>query len=229
MPIEKRLDEAAKLKDYGLAALEAHYPSEISEDNMDTWKAFMRDTGIRISGLPPNIFYDSIFEFGALCSPIPKARQEAIRRAKRTLEFAKELDAGFVIIWPGIDGYEQSFGIDFIAMRDRFAEGLAEAIDAVPGMQVAVEPKPYEPRGHILYGTTAEGVILSQKVEGLLKNSDNRKIIESGETLIGLNPEVGHMLMGYEDLAYAFSLVLEYGKLIHTHWNSQPLGITTRT
>jgi len=30
--------------------------------------------------------------------------------------------------------------------------------------------------------------------------------------------------MGFEDLAYAFSLALEYGKLYHTHWNSQPLG-----
>ncbi|MBM4081388.1 MAG: xylose isomerase, partial [Planctomycetes bacterium] len=42
--------------------------------------------------------------------------------------------------------------------------------------------------------------------------------------LVGLNPEVGHVLMGYEDLPYAFSLILEYGKLAHTHWNSQPLG-----
>jgi xylose isomerase len=32
------------------------------------------------------------------------------------------------------------------------------------------------------------------------------------------------MLMGYEDLPYAFSMVLEYGRLAHTHWNSQPLG-----
>jgi xylose isomerase len=30
--------------------------------------------------------------------------------------------------------------------------------------------------------------------------------------------------MAYEDLAYAFSLVCEYGRLGHTHWNSQPMG-----
>ena len=39
-----------------------------------------------------------------------------------------------------------------------------------------------------------------------------------------MNPEVGHVLMAYEDLPYAFSLILEYGRLAHTHWNSQPLG-----
>jgi xylose isomerase len=30
--------------------------------------------------------------------------------------------------------------------------------------------------------------------------------------------------MGYEDLPYSFSMVMEYGRLAHTHWNSQPLG-----
>ena len=39
-----------------------------------------------------------------------------------------------------------------------------------------------------------------------------------------MNPEVGHMLMAFEDMPYAFSLVLEYGRLAHTHWNAQPLG-----
>ena len=49
-------------------------------------------------------------------------------------------------------------------------------------------------------------------------------MLAKGETLVGLNPEVGHVLMGYEDLPYAFSLAMEYGRLMHTHWNSQPLG-----
>ena len=39
-----------------------------------------------------------------------------------------------------------------------------------------------------------------------------------------MNPEVGHVLMGFEDLPYAFSWPLSEGRLAHTHWNSQPLG-----
>jgi len=42
--------------------------------------------------------------------------------------------------------------------------------------------------------------------------------------LVCLNPEIGHMQMAFEDLPYTFSLVLEYGRLAHTHVNSQPLG-----
>ena len=66
--------------------------------------------------------------------------------------------------------------------------------------------------------------LLAAKVEGMLKNPENRRLLDEGHTMMGLNPEVGHMLMSYEDLPYAYGLVMEYGRLAHSHWNSQPLG-----
>jgi xylose isomerase len=222
--IEARLEVAARLVDYGLKGMEAHYPNEINEDNLEVWKSFMQDTGVRVVTVVPLLFWDAQFEWGSLSSPIPEVRQAAIQRTIRTLQLNRELDTDFAIVWPGIDGYENPFGMDLVAARDRFAQGLAEAMDAVPGVRVAEEPKPYEPRGHILYGTSYEGLLLAQKVEGLLENEENRKLLAEGHALVGLNPEVGHMLMGYEDPPYAFSLIMEYGRLAHTHWNSQPLG-----
>lgn len=224
LDIPARLDIAAKLKDYGLAAMEAHYPNEINEDNLEVWKQFTRDTGIRLVTAIPLLFFDAEFEWGALSSPLPHVRQMALERTIRTFELNKELDTDFAVVWPGIDGYENPFGMNFYAARDRFAQGLAQAMDAVPGVRVAFEPKPYEPRGHILYGTTAEGILLAHKVEALLQNDINKKLLAQGHALFGLNPEVGHMLMAYEDLAYAFSLAMEEGRLFHSHWNSQPLG-----
>jgi xylose isomerase len=222
--IEARLEVATRLADYGLKGMEAHYPNEINEDNLEVWKSFTRDTGMRVVTVVPLLFWDAQFEWGSLSSPIPEVRQAAIQRTIRTLELNKELDTDFAIVWPGIDGYENPFGMDLVAARDRFAQGLAEAMDAVPGVRMAEEPKPYEPRGHILYGTSYEGLLLAQKVEGLLKNEESKKLLAEGHALVGLNPEVGHMLMGYEDPPYAFSLIMEYGRLAHTHWNSQPLG-----
>ena len=222
--IEARLEVAARLADYGLKGMEAHYPNEINEDNLEVWKSFIQDTGVRVVTVVPLLFWDAQFEWGSLSSPIPKVRQAAIQRTISTLELNKELNTDFAIVWPGIDGYENPFGMDLVAARDRFAQGLAEAMDAVPGVRVAEEPKPYEPRGHILYGTSYEGLLLAQKVEGLLENEENKKLLAEGHALVGLNPEVGHMLMGYEDPPYAFSLIMEYGRLAHTHWNSQPLG-----
>ena len=224
LTIAERLDIAASLADYGLTGMEAHYPNEINDENLDLWKQFTRDTGIRVVTIVPNLFYEGQWEWGSLSNPDPKVRQTAIDRVKRTLELNKEMDTDFAVVWPGGDGYETGFGVDMMAARDRFAQGLAEAMDAVPGVRVAEEPKPYEPRGHILYGTTPEGVLLGMKVEGLLKNPENRKLLDEGHAMCCMNPEVGHMLMAYEDMPYAFSLVLEYGRLAHTHWNAQPLG-----
>ena len=222
--IEPRLEIAASLKDYGLEGLEAHYPNEINEENLDVWKKFSRDTGIRIVTVIPLLFWDEQFEWGSLSNPIPEIRRVAIDRTIRALQLNKELDTELAVVWPGIDGFENSFGVDLRAARDRFAEGLAEAMDTVPGVRVAEEPKPYEPRGHILYGTTYEGILLGMKVEALLKHPENRRLIGEGHSLVALNPEMGHMLMGYEDTAYSYGMAMEYARLAHTHWNSQPLG-----
>ena len=114
--------------------------------------------------------------------------------------------------------------MDFVAARDRFADGLAEALEAVPGVRIAFEPKPYEPRGRIFFGTTPEGLLLARQVEAKLRHAENRKLLDAGHALVCLNPEIGHVLMGFEDLAYAYSWPLSEGRLAHTHCNSQPLG-----
>lgn len=224
LDIEARLAIAASLADDGLAGLEAHYPNEINADNVELWRSFTRDTGIRLVTVIPLLFWDGQFEWGSLSNPIAKHRNAAVARAKEAFALNLELDTDFAVVWPGIDGYEHGFGLDFAAMRDRFAAGLAETMDSAPGVRVAFEPKAYEPRGHILYGTTPEGVLLGHQVEARLTHAENRARLEEGHALCCMNPEIGHMLMSYEDLGYAFSWPLSEGRLAHSHWNSQPLG-----
>ncbi len=222
--IPERLEIAATLADYGLEGMEAHYPNEINEENLHIWQKFEKDSGIKLIAICPLLFRDQTFEFGSLSSPIKAKRKEAIELTKRALQMNKVMNTNFAICWPGIDGYENGFGIDFAAMRARFVEGMAEAMDAVPGVRVAFEPKPYEPRGHIIFGNTAEGLLMCHQVETLLKNQENMKILANGDALVGLNPEIGHVLMAYEDLPYAYSWPLSEGRLAHVHLNSQPLG-----
>ncbi len=223
LAIEQRLDLAAQLAG-DLAGIEAHYPNEINEENVELWKAFSEATRIRVITVIPLLFWDEQFEWGSLSNPIAEHRRAAIKRLTGALALNRELDTDFAVVWPGIDGYENPFGIDFPAMRDRFAAGLAEALDAVPGVRIAFEPKPYEPRGRILFGTTPEGILLGHQVESLLRAPGNRKLIDDGHALVCMNPEIGHVLMGFEDLAYAYSWPLSEGRLAHVHCNSQPLG-----
>ncbi len=226
--IEEILGKISRLFDEGFIdstfGIEAHYPNEVNRDNIDGYEALERRTGIRLITVIPNLFYDKTFEFGSLSNPGPSIRRLAIDRLTESLELNRELGTDFAVIWPGIDGYENPFGFDFYGMWRRFEEGVAEAMDAVPGVRVALEPKPYEPRGNNIYRNTANGLMMARNVESLLRAEENKSLLREGRVLVGLNPEVGHVLMGHEELAYAFASVMREGRLAHSHWNSQPLG-----
>ena len=226
--IEDTLNKIAWMHDEGYIdsgfAVEAHYPNEVNRGNLHLYEALEKETGIRLITAIPFLFYDRRYEFGSLSNPDPEVRRHAIDRTVEALRLNKELGTEFAVIWPGIDGYENPFGHDFYGMWTRFEEGLAEAMDAVPGVRVALEPKPYEPRGNNVWRNTANGLLMARDVEAMLKAPQNRKTLSDGHALVGLNPEVGHVLMGHEELAYAFASVLREGRLMHSHWNSQPLG-----
>lgn len=204
--------------------LEGHYPNEVNRENLDRFRDLERETGIRLQFAAPNIFYERAFEFGSLSNPDEGVRRRAVDRTVEAFRLNREVGTDFVVIWPGIDGYENPFGTDFYAMWDRFERGLAEAMDAVPGTRVAIEPKPYEPRGNNIYRNTANGILMARNVEALLKARENRRVLGEGHAMVGLNPEVGHVMMGHEELAYALASIMREGRLMHTHWNSQPLG-----
>ncbi len=224
MSLEERLDLAVELMEYGLVGVEAHYPNEVNEDNLALYQKYEKQHGLRLVTIIPNLFYDANFEWGSLSNPIEKVRRAAIDRTIETLKLNREHGTDFSVVWPGGDGYENTFGVDYFGMWERFEDGLAEAMDAVPGIRVAIEPKPYEPRGSNIWRHTPNGILMARNVEAKMKNPENRRILDEGHTLVGLNPEIGHVLMGFEDLPYAYASCMREGRLAHTHWNSQPLG-----
>jgi len=226
--IEDTLNKVAWLRDKGYVdssfAVEAHYPNEVNQENLHLYRGLEKETGVRLITAIPFLFYDRRYEWGSLCNPDEKIRRHAIDRTVEALELNRELGTEFAVVWPGIDGYENPFGHDYYGMWERFESGLAEAMDAVPGVRVALEPKPYEPRGNNIYRNTANGLLMARDVEARLGTPENRQLLKEGHALVGLNPEVGHVLMGHEELAYSFASVLREGRLMHSHWNSQPLG-----
>ena len=222
--VARRIGMAAGLAEYGVTGIEAHYPAEVNSENFHLYRRLEKETGIRLVAIPFSHFFEKDFEFGCLSNPNPAVRRKALKIAVEGLKLVKTAGANCAISWPGIDGYLYSLGTIFPYMWDWFEGGMAEAMDEVPGVRVAIEPKPYEPAPNNIYRTTAEGILAAQRIERRLKNPENRELLKAGHALVGLNPEVGHVRMGYEDCAAAFSLVGHEGRLAHTHWNSQPLG-----
>ncbi|MDZ7414477.1 MAG: TIM barrel protein, partial [candidate division KSB1 bacterium] len=222
--IPERIEMAAEMAKLGVKGIEAHYPAEVNEENAHLYQKLAKDTGIRLVGVPFSHFYDKMFEFGSMSNPDPEVRRRAKEIAVGGLKLVKELGADLAISWPGMDGYRYLHGMPFMRMWDLFESTLAEAMDEVPGVRVAIEPKGYEPAPNNIYRTTAEGILAAQRIEKKLRHPENRRLLEQGHALVGLNPEVGHVKMSFEILPAAFSLVAMEGRLAHTHWNSQPDG-----
>lgn len=224
LTIPERIELAAEMVKYGLKGVEAHYPTEVNEENLHLYKQLEQETGIRLVGLGPFSFYYKEFEFGSLSNPYKDNQEKAFQMTVGALKMVKASGADGMGLWPGIDGYTISYGHHYVDMWERYEETLAAAMDEVPGVRVNVEPKPYEPAPNNIYRTTADGLILAQDVERRLKNPENRKLLDEGHALVGMQPEIGHIRMGYEDTPYVFSKIMRQGRLGHTHWNSQPLG-----
>lgn len=222
--IKERLEIVARLSEKGLKAVEAHYGTEISEENLYLYQQLEKETGIRVSQVGPHLFAEKEYEFGTLSNPRADIRDKATERFIEILKFAKKANADAVGLWPGIDGYTYSYGHLYNQMWDYFEEALVCAMDEVPGVMVRLEPKPYEPIPNNIYRTSADGLLAARDIEEKLKNPVNRKLLEDGFCLVGMQPEIGHIRMGYEDTPYVFSRICREGRMSHPHFNSQPLG-----
>lgn len=222
--IAERIEMAAEMAKLGVKGIEAHYPAEVNEENAHLYQRLAQEAGIRLVGVPFSHFYDRMFEFGSMSNPDAAVRKRAKEIAVGGLKLVRELGADLAISWPGTDGYRYLHGTPFMRMWDLFETTLAEAMDEVPGVRVAIEPKGYEPAPNNIYRTTAEGILAAQRIERKLCNPENRRLLDQGHALVGLNPEVGHVKMSFEILPAAYSLVAMEGRLAHTHWNSQPDG-----
>jgi xylose isomerase len=224
MGIPERLELAAQMARFGVKGIEAHYPSEVNEENLHLYKKLEKESGIRLLGLGPDSFRSKEFEFGTLSNPDRKKREQAQKTIIGALKMVKAAEATHMGLWPGNDGFLYTQGTVYYDMWDWFEGALAECMDEVPGVRIGLESKPYEPVPNNIYRTTGDGLVMARDVEARLKNPINRKLLEEGHCLVGFQPEVGHILMGYEIIPYAYMRIAREGRLQHIHFNSQPLG-----
>jgi len=224
MAIPQRLELAAEMAKYGVKGIEAHYPSEVNEENLHLYKKLEKEAGIRLVGLGPNSFRGKEREFGTLSNPDKAKREKAQKTIIGALKLVKEAGATHMGLWPGNDGFLYPLGTVFYQMWDWFEGALAECLDEVPGVRIGLETKPYEPVPNNIYRTTGDGLLIARDVEARVKNPVNRKLLADGHCLVGFQPEIGHILMGYEVLPQAYLRIAPEARLSHIHVNSQPLG-----
>ncbi len=199
------LNAAATIE--GVTGVELVGTWDIRSDNVAEMAAWLKALGLACVSIIPDHFSQALWWKGAFTSREASVRRKAVEVTLEACEFAKRLGCDLINIWNGQDGYDYPLQADYDTERTWLAQGIRECAKAYPDMRFALEYKPKEPRTHSYLARMADTLLVCQEV---------------GAPNVGVTIDVGHSLMGYEDVAEAVVLAKRAGdKLYHMHFNDK--------
>ncbi len=206
VPVMDRIREVGRIE--GIDGIELHLPTEINEANADEIEKVLGDHNLRIVQLCGHTWTEKKYKHGALGNSDKKVRHAAVERVKEALDMGARFDVPISVLWPATDGNDFPLQSDYIALYDRYVESVRRILEHIHANDYAtrlcIEPKPFEPRGHIMMGTTAQALCVVNEID---------------DASFGINLDIGHSLIAGENVEDQLSLICRYGKLYHTHFN----------
>lgn len=186
----------------GLDGIEIHYNGDFNKLNILETKKIIDDAGLKVSAVNCEIFGDPSFRNGALTSRDTSIRERAIQIVKEAAEAANFLDASMINLWPGAEGSDYPFQIDYFKQWELLLDSLEQLTTVFPQIQFSLEYKPREPRIRSAISTVGKALLIAKEHENL-----------------GVTLDFGHSMMAKENPAEAAALLLKYKKLAHIHLN----------
>jgi xylose isomerase len=172
------------------------------------------ETGMRVPMATTNLFSQPVFKDGAFTANDPRIRRHALRKTLNAIDLGAELGAQVFVMWGGREGVESDAAKDIPAALDCYAEAVnaccAYITEREYEMEIALEPKPNEPRGNLLLPTVGHALAFIHELEF--------------PEMVGLNPEFAHETMSGLSFHHAVAQVLWADKLFHIDLNAQVPG-----
>jgi xylose isomerase len=207
--------QCRRTKAAGIDAIEIHqHVFETSLNGDIDWKAverardgFLAELGMTLTACNINTWTNPKFRLGGPCNPDAALRRAARDEILKAVEIAKALKIPIVSVWPGSDGADYHFQIDYLQSLEWFTEALVEANRAcvAAGLRLAIEPKPYEPRElYMIIPTAASAVLVARRVNET-----------TGGATCGLTIDYGHQKMEATTASTACDLATYAGVPIH--------------
>ncbi|GLV54125.1 xylose isomerase [Dictyobacter sp. S3.2.2.5] len=197
----KAIEKAAEVGD--IRVLDINYPFAGDGVTVAEVREALKRTGIRAQAITPHLYMRE-FQLGSFTHPDPKIRQKAIDLGTKAIEIAHELDARYVKFWPGQDGFDYPFQVDYQRLWDNSVEGIRSVAQSDPSMQFAIEYKAKEPRSHMFFNSSARTLLA---------------IEDMGVDNVGIVFDLGHSFFAKETPAEAVQLVARRGKLVSIELN----------
>lgn len=187
----------------GLDAVELNYPQHIAADDADDLLAIAAQAGLRVTAL--NMRYDDrAFARGAFTNPDSSMREAAVALTEAAVDLAARAGVPHVIVWPGPDGYDVPFQVDYGRLWSWLVDGLRRVADRQPDVRLSIEYKPSEPRRISLPRSMGETLLALADID---------------RPNAGVTLDFCHSLMAGEQPAAAAAMALQRGQLFGVHLN----------
>jgi xylose isomerase len=177
----------------------------VGPSNKKEVKAALDKYGLTLCSIIPNLWGNWRQSKGTIGASDPKIRRESIDLCKRAADVAAEVGCPYLGLWPGQDGFDYYFEVDYQRAWEWWVDGVREIADHNPDIKIGLEPKPDEPRAYSFISTVPKTLLLIRDIE-----RDN----------VGVCLDIGHSLYGHENLGEVVALMQKQGnKLFHCHMN----------
>jgi L-rhamnose isomerase len=207
--------QCRRTKAAGITAIEIHQSVFEKTLNGDIdWPAierarsgFLADLGMTLTACNINTWTNPVFRLGGPCNPDRALRRAALDEILKAVEISKLLKIPVLSVWPGSDGADYHFQIDYLQSLEWFTDALVEANRACvsAGIKLAIEPKPYEPRElYMIVPTAASAILVARRVNEVC-----------GGRNCGLTIDYGHQKMEATTASTACDLAAYAGVPIH--------------
>jgi xylose isomerase len=137
-----------------------------------------------------------------------------VRKTLDAIDLGAELGAEVYVMWGGREGVECDAAKDVPTALDCYAEAInlctAYILDRGYDLDIAIEPKPNEPRGNLFLPTVGHALAFIHELEH--------------PDMVGLNPEFAHETMSGLSVHHAVAQCLWSDKLFHIDLNGQVPG-----
>jgi L-rhamnose isomerase / sugar isomerase len=142
----EKLEDAAEVHRLTASApaVALHFPWD-QVDDFGALRDHVRELGLRVGAVNPNLFQDPDFRLGSLCNPDRGIRRKALDHLLECVQIATALGSTAQSLWLA-DGTNYPGQDDLRARRERLQGALSELYAALPSEQeLLIEYKLFEP------------------------------------------------------------------------------------
>lgn len=185
--------QIARIADAGIKGIEwhdmvfLHSDGARNQNRIDTIVGAMKQHSLTPTNMNFNLWSDPVYKFGSVTNPDPKIRQRAKDQVNEGIKIASEIGCESCGLWPGSDGWDYHFEVDYGQRLNWFIDACTEFAahcDSL-GLNFGTEPKQKEPREmNMITNTVAKAACVCIEV--------NRNL---GKSVMGVAIDYGHEQM----------------------------------